>query len=114
MHIDAGVTTTAIGVIASAALFGALGVSIGALIRNQTAACAAVLVWLLAIEGIISDIFHRSAFVLWLPIAVAHTMISTGSTNGGPSAPVATAFFTGYVAAFAVAATRITLQRDVT
>ena len=79
VHINAGVTTTAIGVIASAALFGALGVSIGALVRNQTAACAAVLVWLLAIEGIISDIFHGSAFVQWLPVAVAHAMVSAGS-----------------------------------
>ena len=88
-HINGGVITTAIGVIASAALFGALGVSIGALVRNQTAACAAVLVWLLAIEGILSDIFHGSAFVQWLPVAVAHAMISAGSTDGGPSAPVA-------------------------
>jgi ABC-2 type transport system permease protein len=113
VHIDDDVIRVAAGVIGSSALYGALGVSIAALIRNQTAACAAVLVWLMAVEGIVGDVFHGSAFVHWLPAAAAH-VIAHGARVGGPSVPMAAAVFTAYVAAFAAAATRITLQRDVT
>jgi ABC-2 type transport system permease protein len=114
VNIDGDVVRVAVGVVASSALFGALGVSVAALVRNQTAACAAVLVWVLAVEGIVGDVFHGSAFVRWLPIAVAHAIVRSGSPGAGPSVPVAAAAFTAYVAAFAVAATRMTLQRDVT
>lgn len=114
VNIDRDVIRVALGVVASSALFGALGVSIAALIRNQTAACAAVLVWLLAVEGIIRDVFHGSVFVRWLPIAAAHAIVRAGSSGSGPSVPVAAAAFTAYVAAFAAVATRMTLQRDVT
>jgi ABC-2 type transport system permease protein len=114
LNIDIGVIGVAAGVVASSALFGALGVSIGALIRNQTAACAAVLVWLLAVEGIVGDVFHGSAFVRWLPVAVARTLVQTGSSDNGLSAPVAAATFVGYVVVFAFVANRSTLRRDVT
>jgi ABC-2 type transport system permease protein len=114
LQINGDVIRVAVGVVASTALFGALGVSIAALIRNQTAACGAVLVWLLAVEGIIGDVFHGSAFVHWLPVAVAHAVVRAGSASAGPSVPVAAAVFTAYVAAFTLAATRMTLQRDVT
>lgn len=113
LHIDGDVIRVAAGVLGSTALYGALGVSIAALVRNQTAACATVLVWVLAVEGIIGDIFHGSAFVRWLPIAVAHTIVRAGSSADGPSVPVAVAVFTAYVAAFAAAAARVTVQRDV-
>jgi ABC-2 type transport system permease protein len=114
LDIDLGVVRVAAGVVASAALFGALGVSIAALVRNQTAACAVVLVWILAVEGIIGQVFDGSAFVRWLPISVAHDIVHAGSTGAGLSAAAAAAVFTAYVAAFAVAATGLTLQRDVT
>ena len=107
------VIKVAVGVVASSALFGALGVSIGALVRNQTAACAAVLVWLLAVEAIIGDVFHGSAFVRWLPLSAAHTIVHAGPGDR-PSVSAAAAVSTVYVAAFAVAATQITVQRDVT
>jgi ABC-type transport system involved in multi-copper enzyme maturation permease subunit len=114
VHVDRDVIRVAVGVVASSALFGALGVSIAAVIRNQTAACAAVLVWLLAVEGIVRDVFHASTFVHWLPIAVAHAIVRGGSTGAGPSAPVAAVVFAAYVASFTFVGTRMTLKRDVT
>jgi ABC-2 type transport system permease protein len=112
--LDAEVVRVALGVVASTALYGALGVSVGALIRNQTAACAAVLVWLLAVEGLLGDIFNGSAFLRWLPIAAAHAIVRAEPAADSLSVPVGAAVFGAYVVALAVAATRITLQRDVT
>src|SRR3954453_12188579 len=105
--IDSEVIRVALGVVVSSALFGALGVSIGALVRNQTTACTAVLVWLLAVEGIVRDVFHGSGFVRWLPVAVGRNMVVTGS-SAGVSIPVSAAIFAVYVAAFAVVAIRLT------
>lgn len=116
IDLDVGRETAriALGVIGSAALFGALGVSIGALIRNQTAACAAVLTWLLAVEDLIGNVFHDSTFVRWLPVAAGRAMVRTDATVDVLPAPLAMAAFTTYAAIFGLAATRTTLRRDVT
>ena len=51
VHLDAEAVRVAAGLVTSTALYGSLGVAIGALIRNQTAAAAVVLIWLLASKG---------------------------------------------------------------
>ena len=114
VHLDARLLGVALGVIASTALYGALGVSLGALLRNQTAAFAVVQTWLLAIEGIIGDVFHNEEFVRWLPISAAKDIVGAGTTANSLPASLAAAVFAAYVAAFAVAATGFTIQRDVT
>ena len=112
LHIDGQILRVTAGLVISTALYGALGVSIGALIRNQTAAAAASLVWLLAIEGLFLDVFHRYAFVRWLPAEAGRALVHVGPTDG-LSAPVAVAVFSAYVALLALSAVQFTLQRDV-
>jgi ABC-2 type transport system permease protein len=112
--LDGDVLRVALGAVASAALYGALGASVGALIRNQTAACAAVLVWLLAVEGLLGDVFDGSAFLRWLPVAAAHAIVRAEPAADSLSVPIALAVLVAYVATLAVAATRITVERDVT
>ena len=116
IDLDIGRETAriALGVVGSTALYGALGVSIGALIRNQTVACAAVLTWLLAVEDLIANVFHDSAVLRWLPVAAGRAMVGTDATIGRLPGPLAAAAFTTYVALFGLAASRSTLQRDVT
>ena len=114
IELDGKLLGVVLGVIVSTALYGALGVSLGALLRNQTAAFAVVLTWLLAIEGIIADVFHDEAFVGWLPIAAARHIVDAGTTAGSLPAPLAAAVFAAYVAGFAIAATCFTIRRDVT
>ena len=114
IHVDGDLAGISLGLVGASALYGALGVSIGALVRNQTAAVAVVLGWLLAVEGIIGDVFAGSSFVDWLPVAAGREIVHAGGTSGGLSAPVAAAIFTAYVAGFAVLAARLTLRRDVT
>lgn len=113
VDVDGRTLAAAAGLIASASLYAMLGVSIGALIRNQTAACSVVLIWLLAVEGVIGDVFHDQRFVQWLPVTAARAIVDSGTTAGSLPAPLAAVVFCGYVVVFAVAAIRLTIQRDV-
>ena len=113
IELDVDLLRTVAGGVVTSALYGALGVSIGALIRNQTAACAVVLVWLLAVEGILGDVFAGSTFVDWLPAAAAHAIVDVSPRDALPP-PIAAAVFGAYVLVAAAVATRSTLRRDVT
>lgn len=104
----------AAGLATSTGLYFALGVALGLLLRNQAAAIAVALTWLLAVEGLLGDVFARSAFVHWLPAAAGRALVHIGPVTDGPSAPLAAAVFAAYVAAFALAATALTLHRDIT
>ena len=114
LDADARALRVAVGVVVSTALYGSLGVSIGALLRNQTAASAAVLVWLLAVEGLIGDLLGRSALLRWLPAAAGRALVQVDPTGDTLSLPTAAAVFTAYVAVFALAGIRFTLNRDIT
>ena len=114
VHLDGQSARVAVGLILSAALYGALGVSVGALLRNQTTAAAVVLIWLLAVEGLIADLLHSAVLVQWLPAAAGRALVHSGDGGDGLAVPVAAAVFTLYVAALAAAGTRLTLQRDIT
>jgi ABC-2 type transport system permease protein len=114
INVDRETARIALGVIGSTALYGALGVSIGALIRNQTAACAAALTWLLAVEELIGSVVHDSAFLRWLPVAAGRAMVRTDATGDPLPVPLAVAALTTYVALLGLTASRMTLQRDVT
>ena len=114
VHLDADTLRVAVGLVASTTLYGALGVSIGAVIRNQTAAATVVLVWLLAVEGMIGDIFSRSPIVHWLPAAAGRAIVHAGPAGDGPSPGAAAATFASYVLLLAAGATHSTLRRDVT
>lgn len=114
VEVDGRLLGVTLAVIVTTALYGALGVSLGALLRNQTAALAVVLTWLLAIEGVIVEVFNNEEFVRWLPIATASDIVDAGTTAGSLPAPVAAVVFSAYVVGFALAATCFTIQRDVT
>lgn len=103
----------AAGLVVETALYFALGVSVGLLLRNQAAAVAAALTWLLAVEGLLADVFARSGFVQWLPAATGRALVHIGPGEG-PPAPLAGLAFATYVAALAVAAATFTLHRDIT
>jgi ABC-type transport system involved in multi-copper enzyme maturation permease subunit len=115
VHLDADARAlrVAVGVVVSSALYGSLGVSIGALLRNQTAAAAAVLVWLLAVEGLIGDLLGRSDLLRWLPAAAGRALVQVGPADGTLWPPTAAVVLTAYVAVFAVAGIRFTLDRDI-
>lgn len=114
VHIDPDLVRTAAALVMATILHGALGVAIGALIRNQTAAIAVVLVWLLALEGILANVFGSATFLRWLPAAAGRAIVHAGTDRPMLAMSPAAVVFTAYVATFAVAGTRLTLNRDVT
>ena len=114
VHLDGEVVRLAAGLVASTALYGALGVSIGALLRNQTTAAAALLVWLLAVEGLIGDLVRGAAFVQWLPAAAGRALVHTGPSGDGLAVPAAACIFALYIVGFAAAGIRLTVHRDIT
>jgi ABC-2 type transport system permease protein len=100
-----------IGVVGINATYAAIGVSLGALVRNLTAAVAAALVWIVLVETTVANLLGDLG--RWLPnragMAVdfmpAPTLLSQ---------PVAVIVLLGYAAVFAVAALTTTVRRDVT
>ena len=114
IHIDAEVIRVAAGLVASTALYGSLGVSIGALIRNQTAAAAVILIWLLAVEGFIGDLLHDAAVVQWLPAATGRALVHIGPSDNGLPVLAFAGTFAVYIVGFAAAGTRLTVNRDIT
>lgn len=109
--VDGRVLSVAAGVVIATALYGALGVAVGALVPNLTAAVAVVLVWLLAVEGIVEQVLGDAAFVDWLPAAVARDVFQRGTDGIAP--PVAALAFTAYVTVAALAASRLTIPKDI-
>jgi ABC-2 type transport system permease protein len=112
-RVDADVIRIMTGVFLSTALYGAMGVAIGALIRNQTAAIAAVLVWLLAVEGMLATVFRSASFLDWLPAAAGRAMVDATPTDGALSLSVAALVLIGYTAVMSAFAARFLVRRDV-
>ncbi len=110
-----------VGVLASTALYGVIGVGLGALLRNQTAAVAAAVVWVMGIEGILLSVLETLNRGMgddvgkWLPGLAAHSLAHGSSAEAGLLSPWAGGLlFAAYGLAFAVIGARFVVRRDVT
>jgi ABC-type transport system involved in multi-copper enzyme maturation permease subunit len=97
------------------ALYGVIGVAIGALVRNQVAAVVAVLVWMLAVEYLLLPAFPSLG--RWTPLGTTSAVLQQGPvldlSASLLSAPVASAVLVGYTVAVAAAAMVVAPRRDV-
>jgi ABC-2 type transport system permease protein len=112
------------GAAIGAALFGAIGVGIGTLLRSQLAGVIGMFVWALVIESIIGGLF--TSIRPYLPYTAATTLagIKLGGAAFGPAhglsggSPLpfaaAAALVLGVAALLDVIAVRTTLRKDVT
>src|SRR4051794_9954779 len=111
---DGDVWRTAAGGILWNAAFAAIGVGIGAVIRNLAVAIAAALAWIALVEGIAGQLVGSTAS-RWLPLAAGQAL--GRATIGGTdhlSQWAAALVLGAYAALIGSAAASITLRRDVT
>jgi hypothetical protein len=101
------------GAAAAAALWAAIGVGVGAIVRNQVPALIGVCAWILFVEGLlIGDIADISTIGRFAPGAAAEAI--TGQDPATLLAPVVGLVLLGvYAAAAAVAGALATSRRDV-
>lgn len=102
---------TLIGGVGFNAAYAAAGVSLGALIRNTTAAVTVALAWIAVVEGIVGQLVGDLG--RWLPNRSAFAMAYMPNPDLLPQWGGAIVLV-GYVAVFAVLAAATTVRRDVT
>jgi hypothetical protein len=106
--------TVAVGFLVMAA-YGAIGVALGALVRNQIVAVVGVLFWMLLFEQVLIPEFP--AFGRWLPFGATTALLQLDEAwgLGGRLLPTAVGglVLAGYTAAAAAVALVVTPKRDV-
>ncbi|MEV4512344.1 ABC transporter permease subunit [Dactylosporangium sp. NPDC049525] len=101
---------TIVGAIGWNTAFAAIGVGVGALIRNQVAAIAAALAWLALVEGVVAELIGRDA-ARWLPFT-AGAALGNLPLDVDLSQLAAASVLAAYAVALTVLAIATTLRRD--
>jgi ABC-2 type transport system permease protein len=109
---DSQLWRTVAGCVAWNIAFAALGVGIGALVPNVTAAVTGALAWLALVEAVVAGLVGSGA-AQWLPFAAGSALGGLPSGRDGLPQWGAAVVLTGYVAAVAVAAAVVTRRRDI-
>ncbi len=101
------------GCVIATALYALVGVGVGSLIRNQTAAVVITLIWVMVVESLLVSFLPDIG--RWLP-GGANAAASGVATANGDLLPMwgGILLFAAYGMAFAAAGSRFVLQRDIT
>jgi ABC-type transport system involved in multi-copper enzyme maturation permease subunit len=110
--LGADVLPVLFGGIAATALYALVGVGIGSLVRNQTAAVVAALVWVMVVEALLVSFVPEVG--RWFPGGAAAALSAAATVDGG-LLPMwgGGLLFAGYGLALAAAGARFTIRRDI-
>ncbi|MGH3326963.1 MAG: hypothetical protein ACRDPT_04035 [Streptomycetales bacterium] len=110
-----GIPGTLVGVVVAVALFGLIGVGLGALLRDQVATVAGLLVYLFVVEPVVTAIPALNSWSMYLPAAAADALTRVSQVGREFLDPWQGAVvFATYGLLLAVAGTLLTARRDVT
>ena len=111
--LDHGIPGTALLVPALLALHGALGVAIGSLLRNTTAAVGLTLVWVFVVEGVLPQLLRLPDMGQWLPSGALADVLAPHTEVGQLGQLASAALLVGYVALLFAAAVALDWAREV-
>jgi hypothetical protein len=110
-----GIPATLAGVVAAVAIFGLIGVGLGALVREQAATVVGLLVYLFIAEPIVTRIPALSSWTIYLPGAAANALTQVAQANQNFLPPWQGGLvLAAYGLILAAAGTVLTIRRDVT
>jgi ABC-type transport system involved in multi-copper enzyme maturation permease subunit len=110
-----GIPQTLAGVVASVAIFGLVGIGVGALLREQAATVVGLLVYLFVVEPLVTRIPSLSDWSVYLPGAAANALTQVAQSNQHFLEPWQGGLvLAGYGVVFAIAGTFLAVRRDVT
>ena len=116
LRFDSTVVEVMLGVGLVLALYGPIGVAVGALIRNQIAAVVAALAWTFIVEQLLVALFP--SWGRWTPGGAASAVLQLGevATTRGDLLPVwgGALLLIAYALVLSGVGARLTLQRDLT
>jgi ABC-2 type transport system permease protein len=102
------------GNLAASALFAAIGVGLGALIRNQVGAIIGALGWIFLVEPLLGIIpGFDDVIAKWFPSGAANAAAGTASSEDALGQVPAALVLAGYAAAFVAAGIVMVRRRDV-
>ena len=117
--IDTGGTSSEVleliaGNVAASALFAAIGVGLGALVRNQVGAIIGALGWIFLVEPLLTIIpGFDDVIAKWFPSGAANAAAGTASSDDTLGQLPAGLVLAGYAAAFVAAGIVMIRRRDV-
>jgi ABC-2 type transport system permease protein len=109
------IAATLAGVTAAVAIFAMLGVGLGALLREQVATVAGLLLYLYVVERVLTSIAGLGRWTSYLPGQAQEALVGSTLTNQRLLQPWQGGIvLVAYGLVLALAGTRLTIRRDVT
>jgi ABC-2 type transport system permease protein len=110
-----GIPATFAGVVVVLAIFGLVGVGLGALVRDQVATVVGLLIYLFVVEPVLTNIPALGSWTMYLPGAAANALTQVAQSGQEFLEPWQGGLvLAGYGLAFAAAGTLLSMRRDVT